>query len=680
MWQDYETHTEEFEIVGLYGRLDDYHNVHTFRMYIPDSCMPGGYGDSWWQWYNNSLPYYSFVLHSPGDTEAFLRENQAVLEELGLKVSILDTGWDNFLVSAVPIKRSAALSVIVFALVLVLALSLAAFLYLRQRRRDFAILRALGLPQKAAVAQMLQPMAFGGAVSILVGGLAAWFYALGKAANTLGTLMVSTGVEPSTTLSPVWLAGLCAVTFALLLLFTFVGTVLTARRPVLELLQGTARQGGSKRKPEDQAARTHETYTAPDINAISLGETPVSVNNRGLAQASRYVLRHTRRAPLKSTLVVAVALCFTLALGWMSWTMENNEAELDRLYRTTPVEAVIIPTSANSSYWGGFIQRRAVDAIMQSGFVESAYLEGAGYASRVVAGDEGGVEERAVALRAFERPEQFFLNNGCGITVEYAQGWDESLFAKDWTEEQERPALLPTELLEFLQLKLGDMVLIPSSTFIKESFIVAGQYTGFVHGMANACPILLPLSALAQLNGPRMLYMAAEFVLDPAKNRELPEFRSQMKSLFQTEVGTVPLTLLFWDEELIQVVEPLEKNLQLMEILFPVTVAVSVLIGAGIAALLMFQAAREASIMRVLGVTKARSRSILCGEQLFLCLVGLLLGLALLSYLQRDAVRVLTGPALVSAGLYLVGVIGGSITSALSVTNRMPLELLQVKE
>lgn len=70
----------------------------------------------------------------------------------------------------------------------------------------------------------------------------------------------------------------------------------------------------------------------------------------------------------------------------------------------------------------------------------------------------------------------------------------------------------------------------------------------------------------------------------------------------------------------------------------------------------------------------------LCGEQLFLCLVGLLLGLALLAALRQDVIAVLTGPALVCALLYFAGVICGSIPSAVSVTNRMPLELLQVKE
>jgi hypothetical protein len=35
---------------------------------------------------------------------------------------------------------------------------------------------------------------------------------------------------------------------------------------------------------------------------------------------------------------------------------------------------------------------------------------------------------------------------------------------------------------------------------------------------------------------------------------------------------------------------------------------------------------------------------------------------------------------LTGAGLYLAGVLAGSVTGALSVTNKKPIELLQVKE
>jgi hypothetical protein len=524
-----------------------------------------------------------------------------------------------------------------------------------------------------------------------MGGLVAWFYALGKAAGTLASLQGPEGVGLSTALSPAWLAGLFTAVFALLLLFTTAGTVMTVRSPVLELLQGAAKQGGGIRKPAAKAVPESEKAGSQEMQftlarAISLGEAPAPSRNLGLAQVPRYVFQHIRRAPMKSILTVAVALSFTLALGWMSWIMERNDAELDRLYNSIQVEAEIIQSNPSLFVGGGFIRYRTVDSILASGFVESAYLEAAATAPRVAATDEEGKrdDERmigGVQLLSFDQPEQFFALRGSDVTVEYATGWDEDLFARDWTEEDVPPVLLPEFLMGYLRLQPGDVILIYSSnTVFSGSYVVAGQYAGMVSG-GSADLILLPTSALWQLEKYEMRYSKAEFVLDSAKNRELPEFRAQMDILMNSGApGTVPMTFLFWDEELTQVVEPLEKNLQLMEILFPITVAVSVLIAAGLAVLLIFQTSKEAALMRVLGTTKGRALAMLCGEQLLLCIFGLGLGLTTLIFLRRDAIAVLAGPAMLSAALYLIGVIGGSIPSAISVTNRMPLELLQVKE
>jgi len=181
-------------------------------------------------------------------------------------------------------------------------------------------------------------------------------------------------------------------------------------------------------------------------------------------------------------------------------------------------------------------------------------------------------------------------------------------------------------------------------------------------------------------SGGAFLYSTAEFVLDSTKNRELPEFRADMDLRFSGDAGTVPLTLLFWDGELTGAVEPLEKNLQLMAVLFPVTVAVSVLIAAGLAVLMVFQTVKTAALLRILGTTKARARAMLCWEQIVLCMVGLVLGLGALIILRQDVSAVLAGTVLLSAGLYLTGVLVGALFSSISVTNRMPLELLQVKE
>jgi ABC-type antimicrobial peptide transport system permease subunit len=124
----------------------------------------------------------------------------------------------------------------------------------------------------------------------------------------------------------------------------------------------------------------------------------------------------------------------------------------------------------------------------------------------------------------------------------------------------------------------------------------------------------------------------------------------------------------------------MEKNLALLEVLFPVTVAVSVFIGLGLGLLLVLQQARETALLRMLGVRRAWVRAMLSSEQLLLSFLGILLGLGLLVVLSHNPEAVLTPPILIAAGLYILGALIGSLIGAVLVTNKQPIELLQVKE
>jgi len=93
--------------------------------------------------------------------------------------------------------------------------------------------------------------------------------------------------------------------------------------------------------------------------------------------------------------------------------------------------------------------------------------------------------------------------------------------------------------------------------------------------------------------------------------------------------------------------------------------------------LLIQQNAKVAAILRVLGTTKTKSRATLCTEQIIICLVGLTLGLTVLAILGWGYGFI---SSLGLAGVYLTGAATGTIAGAVVITNRPPLELLQVKE
>jgi hypothetical protein len=249
LWRNAKTQTEIFKIVGFYGFLDSQRGeltMYTNMLYIPDSCLPTGYGDM-----KNDLyfPNYSFVLKSYRDRDAFLAENRSKLAAMGITVTFMDNGSANFWSSADSLKFSALLSAAVFCVVLLLAFGLAVFLYLRPRRKEFAIQRALGRPRRSAAFQMAWPFLLLGIVGIFLGGAIGWNYAFQAAAKSLAGLQTKVSAVSTPTGLPVgWMFLLCGCILALLALFTWIGTLSVSRRPVLELLRGASRAGTGKRK------------------------------------------------------------------------------------------------------------------------------------------------------------------------------------------------------------------------------------------------------------------------------------------------------------------------------------------------------------------------------------------------------------------------------------------------
>jgi len=699
-WRSYPTYEETFEIVGIYDDIinPDYGYPSDNVVYIPNSTLPAGFEnqDDSRENYN-----YSFVLDSPRNQEAFVNEYQDRLAKMGISLSFLDNSGKDFWAAVDPLRQSAAANLLIFGGVLALAFSLAAFLYLLQRQRDFAILRALGMPREKAIRQTLLPITLVGGVGILAGGSASWRYSLHKAGETLSTMPTPAGVAPSANLHPLWLAGLMAGITALLVLLAWVGTLSVARRPVLELLQGRSARPNGKRKstrkasPEisnrDESTVGNAAYQGPALQTPAMqvpaarSAAPAGKLEKGhFTVLGRYVLRRIRRAPLKSLLTVAVALGFVLALGWIQWTMEKNRATVNRLYETTVVEVDILKSPSGA---GKGIPRAPVEAMMQSGFVQDAYLEATALRKRLrIIQDPPKAKyyDGLYLIWAFNQPESFFSDKLSGASLEYAPGWDESLFTKTWTLEAIKdkglPAVFPEKLIKEFDLKMGDELYLVKEVPV-HTYIIAGQYSGKVLGGIQFPPILLPLSGLEAIERSALRYDVAQFTLDPAKNRELPAFKAEMEEKFGAAgEGQSPPRIVFWDEELRSVVGPLEKNLSLLQVLYPVTIGASMLIAAGLCLLLVMQTAKDTAILRVLGTPREEVRIMLTGEQGLLSLIGLVLGLGLLAALRQEPAAAFSGSGMLNAGLYLAGAMVGAGLGAFFITQQKPLELLQVKE
>jgi len=117
---------------------------------------------------------------------------------------------------------------------------------------------------------------------------------------------------------------------------------------------------------------------------------------------------------------------------------------------------------------------------------------------------------------------------------------------------------------------------------------------------------------------------------------------------------------------------------RLIEILYPIALIVAVLIGSILPALIIMQNAKEASLLRVLGTSKTRTRVILLLEPIILCIVGMLIAVVMLYFANHG--RLPPEALSIYCSLHFAGcIIGTSVVSG-KVTKRNVLELLQVKE
>ena len=699
-WKSYPTYQDTYTIVGIFDRT----NANSvWSAYVPANSIRPGFISATQDQFRWEADY-SFVLDSSRHESEFVQAYKEPLQKMGISLTILENNGPAYWAAVEPILHALSADILVYGLLLVTALILAVFLYQMQRKRDYAILRALGVPIRKANAQFVRPLLLLGGLGIIAGGLTAWKYALDQARVTLSAIPTPAGVSPSAELSLIFLAGLCAAVFLLLELISLLAAFSLAHKPVFELLQGRAsRRAGRKKEPS--AVSSESIYAESSSVAGTLDHAQRTQQGRPAAKASRarerkykpaslglYVRRHILRSRLKSFLTLAIALGFVLAAAWIRQTMERSRLEVDQLYDTTVLEADILPTNTSTkvSPGKGFVYQKAINSVLDSEFVKSSVLAADTTWYRIERLEPQEKLTDSYPVYAYDSPEAFYSGLEDPGSIVFDPGWDMERFATTWTleeiETESVPALFPVSMLEELQVNVGDKVSI-TDQFDTYTGVVVGQYEGWLATTVNSIKtswissthhILIPLSVMEAMQEGQTKYAVAHFILDPEKNQELSQFRADMEEVMDVYDGA--LRFVIWDEELRIVIDQLEKNISLLETLYPVVIVVSALVGAGLCFLLLLQSAREAAILRVLGTTRKAVRLALIGETFSLSLIGAVIGLGISAFLWMATGLVPFGSLLTIAGIYLVGALIGSVIGAIMVTNKMPLELLQVKE
>jgi len=795
-WQDYPYITIEVEVVGTYFVSDRWglprwahisDNFWNMEAFVPASIIPEGWGivDA-----HILSGAYSFLLRNPDDDVAFMAAYGAQLTAMGFSVQFVGEDPTNFLMSAVPIRNSIRINLLLFSAVLAVVLALTVFLFLRQRYKEFAILRALGISQGSATWQVAVPVLLFWLPIVIAASIGAWYFALDQAATSLQILaelgthtdqgqavtvmnfldrmrfdaeMAAAVAIPE--LSMVYLVWLAVGMIVAWLCAVLVGTLSFASKSMISLIQGVNSGGAPTRA-------MRETAPPANVKISDIAQVLSMVTGRmafgKLRSAIRHHCRHVLRAPVKTTLVLGMALLFIVALGWLDRTITFTENEIERLYATTVITGQVYdPAAGIGAMWGHGIPDSSLRILYDSGFIEDIYVTAlANIRLMPPFGDREVCEQNRTlhnfvgdrAVKTFSswdrlmydiyRPVAFGVALTGDFEITFAEGFGPEDFNLDidWATyalppddedeeyEVDEPTFdemlripvivhesaltaetlldpegreeyfvtqhgMPPAIVRYIldddgnaivhTMQLGDeayVVLSNWSWLNAVPVVIAGVYSGGHPGFAYRMGQGLILTQQMRFNH----WATAEFTIRPEKIRYTHEFTEYindalmyqiMHTWYDPQWGYQHWSENFthqaelFDAEFRMVIVPLEENLHLLRILYPVAQVMSFVLALGLSLLLMLQNAKVVAILRVLGQARYKTRFNLGMEQLLVCLAGVAVGFIGVMFMGIGL-----GTAGLLVGIYLGGALLGTLVGVLVISYKTPLELLQVRE
>lgn len=390
----------------------------------------------------------------------------------------------------------------------------------------------------------------------------------------------------------------------------------------------------------------------------------------------RWLWLHGTRQAGRSLLTALLSAALLLGCGYLRQSIRENLDHIDRLYQTVQVTGELLQSDTGYLHGSGIVPAELGRQLEERGLFSSLTkvlggsadagdsiptLTGKLPAGKVTLPAEEGRTVTDLIYRAVWRMEDCPELQSGSLTLRTPEGEDFLTGAR------ELRAAVSADVLETLGLRLGERIA-PRFGDCCLMVPVAGVLSGDVQLLLPAEPLTEALRAV----GESWAYCVYAFAVDPARNRDLPAFRAEAEMLTRTLSGPAELFLLLRDTELTQAVEPLERNVTLLRVLYPAALALSAGLAAGVAAMLTLQSQGELAILRLLGLARRRAGVLAVGEVLIPALLGLLLGLA--------AARIWQWQVLSGAGLLLLGSLTGSVGAAAAILRKDPLALLQTKE
>ena len=655
--------TIDIPIVGAYAAAGtDVESAYSYSpntIYVPAGLLPVDVPTD-----HEPVPNdFSVFVEDASDIEAFHEAAEEFAERLDLDLEFSDRGWldvkDSFEMGAF----TSLLTTVLYIAGAVLALFLAVFLYIGRNKKTYAVMRMLGVPGKSASNSVLLPFAAVAVFAVAIGGSVGLYYAQGTAAKALARMKGSMpiGYVPDAKLS----AGTVILCLVLELLFVsisayfFLGKM--KKTPPLELLhEGVRRRAVAGKMLDISNDAADIPFARFDAAKLSACKESIPRGSYGpVRHTAAYIWRHMRRAVGKTALSFVLAIVLAAGIGTMV---------LARItYKDAFYELGVKCTASDFIF-------NSVKGLSDSPLVKDFYCYD-NFGVRIK-----GEEENINILMTITSDLARNLGDDCA--VEYISGFDISSF-----EGTAQICLVGEELAGELNISPGDEIGILSDflyTMLDEQSgeAVTNAFKMYkVIGVIDSEDANVRNRIFAGINTDLTKLYSMDFPIEHceftlADNDRLDELKERMK---QIQGGSVMYSVDVSYHIDAGGLANIERIRRLLESLFSLAVAAAVCIGLFGPLLVILQSAVEAAFLRILGVTKKRTRCMLMFEQIALSMAGVIFATG--AFALYDPGRFVRG-ALTFAfcyALYLLGGVCGAALAAVQVTRHKVLELLQVK-
>jgi len=425
-------------------------------------------------------------------------------------------------------------------------------------------------------------------------------------------------------------------------------------------------QGGGQRKKQNKLMIPDSGKVA-DLSAFQPDKiipVPTTRNYSGLSHIAAYLIRNIKRLKMKSCLTVIAAAVLVVALGQFIMAWQSTRV----LFESFPVKLTFF--DGISVYTSAIMK--------QTSFVKDPYVEFVGGAAeadrhpallRAVPGREG----MGIQLAVTNDVDRYY---GQLISIEYLPEFGPELWTKAGNDTPLVCVMFGSEM-DKLGVALGDDIEITRHTpaILTNIFRIVGRATLTNNGKEPSIIFLPPGSPHTRMfpnvfKGDILHYSFVEYSV--ADNKEIDTLRQKLKSLGITEKQYLMDT---------ESLDKIKENLKIFELLFPVVTGFLILIGGLLSGLMVLQSAKEAALLRSIGTTKVRTQIMVAGQQLILCIAGLILGIIIiLLYNGVESVVAMGGLFIGCTLLFGLCYVTSTAVCAWVVTHQEVMALLQTKE